>query len=243
MNGEGGVGTGGSEPAEIWLAVETATRVGSVAVWRDGLALELTFDIQGTHSERLLPAIDYALRTTNTEPGEVSALVIGAGPGSFTGVRIACSVAKGWVMARQAELFAYSSLLVLAVASGAYGSVCPLFDARRGEVYGACYQIGEGAAEEELEPSAGPIDGLIDELRDRGLEPVFTGEGAHAYRSRIEQRVPEARLAPRHVSLPRASGLLWLRRVAPSLGRVEDSAGWEPEYVRDWRVQEEGSAS
>lgn len=224
------------QSSQVWLAVETATPVGSVAVWRDGFALELTLRIQGNHSERLLPAIDYALAATETEPEEVTSFVTGAGPGSFTGVRIAASMAKGWVMARGAALYAYSSLLVVAAGSGARGLVCPMFDARRGEVYGACYDLRGGRVGELMPPTARPIGSLLDELASRELEPVFVGEGAIAYEDQIKDRFPRAQVQQEHVGFPRAASLLWLRRTVPALGLIESPAEWEPEYVRDWRV-------
>jgi tRNA threonylcarbamoyladenosine biosynthesis protein TsaB len=226
---------------EVWLAVETATATGSVAVWKGGLAFEQTLRIHGTHSERVLPAVDYALSVTRTVPDEVSAFVVGSGPGSFTGVRIAASLAKGWSMARGTPLFAYSSLLAAAAGSGAQGPVCALFDARRGQVYAACYRLsGAGAPGVQLEPSAWTVDELLEELSSRGLVPVFVGEGAIAYRELICRALTGATVLPEHVGVPRAASLLWLRSVAPDLGRVARPEVWEPLYVRDWRVLEEG---
>ena len=224
---------------QVWLAVETATPVGSVALWCDGFALELTLRIQGTHSERLLPALDYALTTAGVKPEQVGCLVVGSGPGSFTGVRIAASMAKGWVMAQGAELYAYSSLLALAAGAGASGLVCALFDARRAEVYSACYEFGPVGFETLVRPGARRLDEMLDELLDRGMIPTFTGEGALVYAEAIRRRFPAARVMPEHIGVPRAGSLLWLRGVAPELGRVEAPGVWEPEYVRDWRVPEE----
>lgn len=227
---------------EVWLAVETAGRIGSVAVWRDGLALEHSLRIQGTHSERVLPAIDYALRATQTEPEQVSAFVIGSGPGSFTGLRIVASLAKGWVTARGTPLYAYSSLLAVAAGSGAGGLVCPLFDARRGEVYGACYEVsGEGWVE-RLEPGAWPLEAFLSELAKRGLrQPVFAGEGAIKHCATILGQLDGARVLPEHLGVPRAASLLWLRQVSPDRGKVSRPAAWEPLYVRDWKAREQGS--
>ncbi len=191
----------GAGPApQVWLGVETATSVGSVAVWRDGLALESTFKIQGAHSERVLPAVDHALEITGTAPDEVSALIVGSGPGSFTGVRIAASVAKGWTMARQTPLFAYSSLLAVAAGTGVNGPLCALFDARRGQVYAACYQLSPEGPAEMVAPAAWRIEELITELAQRGLDPTFAGEGALAHRETITRCFHEG--APRPPGRP-----------------------------------------
>ncbi|NIN70514.1 MAG: tRNA (adenosine(37)-N6)-threonylcarbamoyltransferase complex dimerization subunit type 1 TsaB [Gemmatimonadetes bacterium] len=229
----------GPEP-QIWLALETATSVGSVAVWRDGLAIECSFNIRGSHSERVLPAVDHALEVTGTSPEDVAALVVGCGPGSFTGVRIAASLAKGWTMARGTPLFAYPSLLALAAGTGVGGPVCAAFDARRAEVYAACYEISEQGATERLAPAAWRLEDLLDELARRDLKPAaFVGDGATAHRGRIAEALAGALVLPEHLAVPRAASLLWLRSVDPQLGHVAQPADWEPLYVRDWRVPEE----
>ena len=226
---------------QVWVAVETATPVGSVAVWAGGLRAEVSLRIQGTHSQVLLPAVDFALRSANVKPDDVTAFVVGAGPGSFTGVRIAASVAKGWVKARDTELYAYSSLLAVAAGSGARGPICALFDARRGEVYGACYRITDDSVTELLSPCAGPLKDVLSRLELEGADPVFAGEGAVLHRDAIMERFSSGRVLPDHLGLPRAGGLLWLRQVAPEAGKVEDPSSWEPRYVRDWRVPETGA--
>jgi tRNA threonylcarbamoyladenosine biosynthesis protein TsaB len=229
----------GSVPHEdVWLAVETATPTGSVAIWKDGLVFEQILRIQGTHSELLMPAIDNALTATGTRPDELSALVVGSGPGSFTGVRVGASLAKGWAMARGVPLYAYSSLLAVAAGCGVAGSVCPMFDARRGQVYAACYELSGEAVSELLAPGAWHIESLLKELSTRGIQPVFAGEGSIIYGQALLAAFDSARLLPVHLSLPRAASLLWLRRVAPDLGRVLQPGAWEPLYVRDWRVPE-----
>ncbi len=225
---------------QVWLAVETATAVGSVAVWRDGPVYESSFNIQGAHSELVLPALHHALEVTGTPPDEVSAFVVGSGPGSFTGVRIAASMAKGWAMARRIPLYAYSSLLAVAAGTGVAGPVCALFDAKRGQIYGACYDLSAEPPSERLAPAAWHIEHLLQAVADLQLRPVFAGEGALAYRQAIAATFEDAVVLPQHLGVPRAASLLWLRSTAPELGRVERPAEWEPSYVRDWRVPEEG---
>ncbi|MGD8866107.1 MAG: tRNA (adenosine(37)-N6)-threonylcarbamoyltransferase complex dimerization subunit type 1 TsaB [Gemmatimonadales bacterium] len=224
---------------DVWLAVETSTPSGSVAVWKDGLAFEQTLRIQGTHSERLVPAIQHALAASETSPEQVTDFVVGSGPGSFTGVRLAASLAKGWVMARQTRLFAYPSLLAVAAGSGSKEPVCALFDARRGEVYAACYDVVSEILNERLPPGAWRIPDLLAELSARELEPAFAGEGAATYREAIRAAWPDAEILPEHLGVPRAASLLWLRGEAPDMGRVDRPDAWEPVYVRDWRIPDD----
>ncbi|NIR42515.1 MAG: tRNA (adenosine(37)-N6)-threonylcarbamoyltransferase complex dimerization subunit type 1 TsaB [Gemmatimonadetes bacterium] len=231
--------SGDATGRQVWLAVETSTATGSIAIWKDGLAIETTLRIQGTHSERVLPAVDGALAATGTGPEDLTALVVGSGPGSFTGIRIAASMAKGWAMARATPLFAYPSLLAVAAGCGATGPVCALFDARRGQVYAAVYQVSDAGVDQLLSPGAWRIEDLLVELERRDMRPIFAGEGALVHEGAIRDAVAEARILPQHLAVPRAASLLWLRGVAPGLGHVARPESWEPIYVRDWKIEEE----
>ncbi|HEX2094594.1 MAG TPA: tRNA (adenosine(37)-N6)-threonylcarbamoyltransferase complex dimerization subunit type 1 TsaB [Longimicrobiaceae bacterium] len=213
------------------LALDTSTAVGSVAVGvGDRLLSEIVLRVGAGHSAALLPAMDQALRSAGLAPRDLAAVVVAGGPGSFTGVRIGAATAKGIVHATGARLFAYSGLLAAAGACwGVERPVCALFDARRRDVYAACYRFAAGV-EEVFGPEALTVDGLLERFRG-GQPPLFTGEGALIHREEIE-RVPGARVVPAHLALPRASTLLALLRAAPEVGWVEDAAHWEPEYVR-----------
>ena len=246
-----------SEPGERpLLALDTATAAGSVAVGAgERLLAETRFNVGSGHSAALLPAIDWTLRMARVSVAELGGVVVGAGPGSFTGVRIAAATAKGIVHARNLPLWAYGSLLATAAAAGGGDGrpVCALFDARRRDVYAACYQLGdrgEGVIRSPVQPvsatgdrqgrssvvevvmevTAFSLDELIERFRE-GPQPLFGGEGATLHRTELEQRL-SATVAPVHRNGPRASALLWLQRIAPVLGQVDDPAAWEPEYVR-----------
>ena len=175
----------------IRVAIETATRVGSVAVGRgDNVLAEVELGEQTRHAARALPALDEALRSAGAGRGEIGAVVVGAGPGSFTGVRVAGATAKGLTTSLGVPLVAYSSLLALAagvttgldpaggegVRAGARSpgagvrtapAVCGLFDARRGEVYAGCWRVGPETLEPVLEPWVGGVDALVRRLADR----------------------------------------------------------------------------
>jgi tRNA threonylcarbamoyladenosine biosynthesis protein TsaB len=217
-------------PAGPVLALDTSTSVGSVAVGDgDALLAETVLRVGAGHSQALLPAMDRALRSAGLAPADLRAVVVAGGPGSFTGVRIGAATAKGIVHALGVPLYAYSGLL--ATAAGCWGAgrpVCALFDARRRDVYAACYRFGRGV-EEVLAPEALALDALLERLRG---EPVlFTGEAALLHREEIE-REPGGSVVPPHLAVPRASALLALLREAPERGRVPDPAQWEPEYLR-----------
>lgn len=247
--------------SRILLALETSTPRGSVAVGRlaagapgsgagdasavpgaglDVLA-EVALGVRARHAETLMPAVDFALRSAGLGIAEVGGIVVGGGPGSFTGVRIAGATAKGLVRALDVPFYAYSGLLALAATLGA-GSrpVCALFDARRGEVYAGCYRFpGFARIETILDPGPRRLEEVLERVGARrpaedgtGVQPpLYAGDGALQYRDRIAGAGCE--IAPPHLSWPRAAALLWLAALEPGAGRVADPSAWEPAYLRE----------
>jgi tRNA threonylcarbamoyladenosine biosynthesis protein TsaB len=214
--------------APLTLAIETSTPVGSVALGvADQVLAEIVLGAETRHSEQLLPAIDYLFRSTGRSRDQLERVVIGAGPGSFTGLRIAAATAKGLVTALHLELFAYSGLLALAASNASARPVCALFDARRDEVYAACYRVGNGI-ETIMEPRAERIGQALAELSNSGC--VFAGEGAQKHQQLIASQ--GGFVLPAHLGIPRASALLWLAHIEAGRGRVDDAAHWEPNYLR-----------
>ncbi len=216
------------DDARDLLALDTSTPVGSVSVGRtDRLLAEVVMGVAVRHAEALMPAVDFALARAGLTPQALGAIAVAGGPGSFTGVRIAGAAAKGLARALGVPLYAYSGLLALAAGAAASDRpVCALFDARREEVYAACYRFARGLST-LLEPAPRPLAGVLETLG--GERPLYLGDGALRHRARIE--AAGGRVAPAHLAVPRASTLLWLVEVDPS-GRVEDLAAWEPAYLR-----------
>ncbi|MGH7541489.1 MAG: tRNA (adenosine(37)-N6)-threonylcarbamoyltransferase complex dimerization subunit type 1 TsaB, partial [Gemmatimonadota bacterium] len=218
------------------LALETSTRLGSLAIGEDGrLIAECNLSVRAVHSETVLPEVERMLRRAGAAPGDLEAVVVGAGPGSFTGVRIAAALAKGLRFALDRPLFAYSSLAAVAGGIGPAG-VWALFDARRGEVYAAAYRI-----EDDPAPVAGPMVSSIEAVLGSIDDPRawrFAGEGAIRHAERL--REAGATVLPPHLGIPRASSLLWLADRWPEAGRVLDPTRWEPSYVRASGAERQG---
>jgi tRNA threonylcarbamoyladenosine biosynthesis protein TsaB len=208
------------------LAIETATDLGSVAVGAGGiLAGEVVIGVRSRHAESLLPAIDFLLATVRIERSDIAGVVVGAGPGSFTGVRVAAATARGLARGLDVPLYAYSSLAALALELADGGPVCALFDARRGEVYAACHERERGS--DLLREIVPPAAMTTADLRARlgPIRPVFGGDGAVRYAAELGIAAPPLRL-------PRASALLRLAAADPEGGRISEVAGWEPAYLR-----------
>src|SRR5262245_22327989 len=96
----------------LTLALDTSTATGSAALGRDGnLLAEIVLGNGTRQSTQLLPAIDYLMGVLDAQPTDLDRVVVGGGPGSFTGLRISAATAKGLVAALGLELLAYSGLL------------------------------------------------------------------------------------------------------------------------------------
>ena len=125
------------------LSLETSSEWCSVAAWLDGKTLAREELAGQRHSELILPMIDALLHDAGVELAAFDAIAFGAGPGSFTGLRIACGVAQGLAFAAGVPVACVSTLLAVAQGSGA-DRVVVCLDARMGEVYFGAFQREAG---------------------------------------------------------------------------------------------------
>ena len=125
------------------LALETSTELCSIALWLDGAIAAREAVAGQRHSELLLPMIDALLAEHRLRIGDLEGIGFGAGPGSFTGLRIACGVAQGIALGAGLPVAPVATLLALAESSGAGRAVCCI-DARMGEIYHAAYEKRDG---------------------------------------------------------------------------------------------------
>ncbi|HQW21237.1 MAG TPA: tRNA (adenosine(37)-N6)-threonylcarbamoyltransferase complex dimerization subunit type 1 TsaB [Rhodocyclaceae bacterium] len=125
------------------LALETATHHLSVALYRDGEVLERAEKITNGGSERLLPWVGELLAEAGMAFTSLDGIAFGAGPGGFTGLRLACGIAQGLAFGLDLPVLGVSSLEALALAANDTGAerVFACLDARMNEVYGAAYSF------------------------------------------------------------------------------------------------------
>ena len=171
------------------LAVETSTLAGGVALLDDDVLLgQYVLDVRVTHSERLMVAVDRLLGDAGFTAGSLSGLAVAVGPGSFTGLRVGLSAIKGLALALGIPVAAVPTLDAMA-ASLPFAAlpVCPVLDARKGEVYASLYRWDGVAMRREWEYQALAPETLAARL---GEPVIVLGDGAPAIRS------PHARLAP-----------------------------------------------
>lgn len=213
----------------LTLAIETSTPLASVALGDEsGLLAESMLSMRVSHSESVMPDIGRLLSEGGYSLDDLGSVVVGAGPGSFTGVRVAASIAKGICFGRGLPLFAYSGLLATAAGIGVSANACALFDARRDEVYAAAYRSLD-PPRALIEPCVRVIETVLTELSPVA-EWTFAGDGAGRFAEAIRERGGTVLSA--ELGVPRAMTLLWLRREHPNAGRIADVASWEPSYVR-----------
>jgi tRNA threonylcarbamoyladenosine biosynthesis protein TsaB len=196
----------------LTLALEAATSIGSVAVLHDGeLLASRAVAMRSGAEEHLLPAIDESLREAGVTVRDLARVVCGAGPGSFTSLRVSASLAKGIAFAQGIALYAVPSLALIAGdASLGDGVYLAVLDALRGEVFAAAY-VRAGNEVTELAPvRLVPRDSLAREAEQ--LQATVIGP---------EERPRTNPLAANVVRLG-----AWLAQPPVSL------AAWEPDYGR-----------
>jgi tRNA threonylcarbamoyladenosine biosynthesis protein TsaB len=204
---------------QLTLALDAAGALGTVAVVRgDALLAEHTTTLRGEAGERLLPAAVDALAAAGARMDDLEAVLCGAGPGGFTGLRIAAGIAKGIATARGIPLRAASSLLLGAAAAGPLdaGRYLVALDAMRGELFTLELQVGPRGWE------WGP---------DRRL-PAAEAERVAAVEGLSQ--IPGAR---GYVVVPHARGLAQLGHLAPAAIATVPLDSWEPHYGRKAEAQ------
>jgi len=213
------------------LGIETATLTGGAALL-DGERVigESTLSVALTHSERLMAVIDRLLEDCRWQAGDLEAIAVSAGPGSFTGLRVGMATAKGLALALELPVVAVPTLDALAAGlPWADAPVCPVLDARKGEVYASCYRWRGGAAAREWEYLAvAPA-----ELARRLPRPVILlGDGLAALAPHLGELGADARVAPPARRLPSAALVAQLGAVRLAAGPGDPADALVPIYVR-----------
>lgn len=171
----------------ILLSLDTTSPAGSVALLEDGsLLAEVNSDSAATFSERLLAAIDFVLKSQALTLEKIDAFALAVGPGSFTGIRIGVSTVKSLAGASGKPVAPVSSLEALALKLHRQGSrlLCPLIDAKKGEVYAAFFEVMAGHIR-EIVPQGAYAPDLFFTLLPPRRKISFIGNGVISYREKI----------------------------------------------------------
>jgi tRNA threonylcarbamoyladenosine biosynthesis protein TsaB len=211
------------------LALESSTDLFTAALFLDGRIVEREGARGISHSEIALPLVQALLDGEGVSLSDLDGIAFGAGPGAFTGLRLACSVAQGLAVGAGLPVLGIVSLEALALASGD-GAVYACLDARMNEVYCAAYRV----AGETVAAVVAPVVAAPDQVPiPPGEGWLGCGSGFAAYGAALAARLGQtigsidARARPRAASLLRMAAPRFLR------GEGEDAALATPLYVRD----------
>lgn len=211
------------------LALETSTEYCSVALWQDGVVSERCELVGQKHSEVLMTMLDGLLQDSGFRIRDIDGIAFGKGPGSFTGVRIACGVAQGLALGADLKVVGVCTLEALAEASGKEKVITAL-DARMGELYLAAY----GKRNKEWVAVIEPCLCKAEEA------PVVTGEdwygagsgfevSGEALQTRYGKRLSgvDAKAVPQAIAIARLAAIEFAK------GNAVDAALALPLYLRD----------
>ena len=170
------------------LAVDTSGPVAGIAILKDGcVTFEETVVNKLTHSANLMPMIDAALTRTGMTLRDMHRLAVVVGPGSFTGVRIGVSTVKGLSHGSGIPCVAIDALQAMAAGVPYFdGIVCPIQDARAGQVYGAAFTAGE-VPTRLLADAPLKLEDYVEQVKSLGERLCFLGDGMPVHRARLAE--------------------------------------------------------
>jgi len=215
------------------LTIDTASEVASVALSREGAPeVELTWRCPRNHSRELLPAVEYLMRRSGVDKGDLTDVFVCIGPGSYTGLRVGIASAKGLAFALGLPIVGVGRLEADAYQHVDFaGAICAIHRAGRGELAWAVYRNAPSGWREVLAPHLTEPEALIAGVRSPTL---FCGEIEDGLAARLRETLgAKARFASPAISLRRAATiaeLAWRRLAA---GQADDAASLRPIYLRE----------
>jgi tRNA threonylcarbamoyladenosine biosynthesis protein TsaB len=212
------------------LSIETATTNCSVSLSKDGETLLLKEDYSNnySHAERLHVFIDETLREANIERSQLDAIAVSKGPGSYTGLRIGVSTAKGLCYALDIPLISISTLEALAHQVKAdSGVIVPMLDARRMEVYSAIFS-SDYKMNRKIEAQILDETSFAEELSKDKV--YFIGNGVEKTKALLDN---ENAIFVED-KLPSANQMSALAYLKYKISDTEDVAYYEPYYLKDF---------
>ncbi|MCL1912763.1 MAG: tRNA (adenosine(37)-N6)-threonylcarbamoyltransferase complex dimerization subunit type 1 TsaB [Eubacteriaceae bacterium] len=219
----------------IVLSIEASSKPSSVAIAKDGRLLGESFvDYSQMHSQTLLCQLESLTALMGIGLGDIDLIACGTGPGSFTGTRIAASIAKGLAHSLGIGIMPVSSLFAIAFSNRMFsGQALCLSDAQAENVYSALFLLSCGAVERQTKDEKLDINAALD-LLSPGQAALVAGDGASRHMELIS-KTPDVQVvaAPQELFFPRASAIA----LACSSGRQEAGSGildykaFVPSYV------------
>lgn len=224
------------------LGIDTSGLVASVAILTDDILTgEYTTNYKKTHSQTLLPMLNELMNRLEMDINNVDAIAVAAGPGSFTGLRIGSSTAKGLGLALNKPIISVPTLEGLAYnLCDTQGLICPIMDAKRNQVYTGIYEVMNAKLETIMPQAAISIDELIAQINKYQRKVIFLGDGVEVYKEQIIQKVDAPfQFAPAHLAKQRAGTIAALGKLYYEQGRYESASDHTPVYLRMSQAERE----
>jgi tRNA threonylcarbamoyl adenosine modification protein YeaZ len=234
------------------LAIDTSTNTASLAlVQGDEILAELSWRCGQNHTTTLLPYLAGLLNQTGSGLGSLDAIIVARGPGSFNGLRVGISTAKGLAFSLGIPIVGISTLAASAYQHAETGlPVCPIFNAGRGEIATAVYQMKGSKWQATVRERITTIDALCAQIATKTL---FCGELTAAISSQLKKNLKQkAIIAPSAARFRRAGFLAELGRREIEAGNLDTPTSLQPIYLRrphitkprrDWNHDRTGNNS
>ena len=216
------------------LALETSAKAVSAAVSEDGKILCSGYQDTGlTHSRTLMPIVEHILKNTGLTVADMDAIAVAAGPGSFTGIRIGVSAAKGLAFAADKPAVGVSTLAAMARnVAFCDGLVICAMDARRQQVYNALFEAKDGQLTRLTPDRAIALEELAEELRSAPRPKTVVGDGAKLCLAHLTAAGIPCRLAPAHLVMQNAMSVALEAEAMAAEGKLVSAQALEPVYLR-----------
>ncbi len=214
------------------LIIDTSTRYGAVALWRDGVFVRAAeWRSEHSHTAELMPSIDALLSQAGESVGGLRGIALAIGPGGFSTLRAGMAVAKGLCFATGVPLVGVSSLEASAYPYRSTGyPVCALLEAGRDLVAWARFQQMDETWRRRTPDRVTPVAEL---LQGRGRHTLFCGEGVAAYAARLRDALGQrAHMTHQPFPLDRLLGVALLGVARLEAGESDPVAGLQPRYLR-----------
>lgn len=216
------------------LAFETSAKSCSAAIHDGKSLLAESYQNSGlTHSQTLMVMAEDLLKVCGKSAADVTHLAAAAGPGSFTGIRIGVSAAKGFAWGAEKPVYGVSTLESMALGLGVWsGCICCCMDARRNQVYNAIFLAENGELKRISEDRAIALSDLKNELAHLDGPIYLVGDGAALAHKNLSSELENLILPPEHRQHQRASGVALAALAAMDRGENADGAALQPNYLR-----------
>ena len=216
------------------LALETSATAASVAVCEDEVLIAQSFQRTGlTHSATLMPMLEAMLKNAGLALDEMDLIAVASGPGSFTGLRIGVSAAKGLAWPLNKPCAGVSTLEAMAwQMSGMEGVVCAAMDARRQQVYNALFDMQDGKPIRLTSDRAISLEDLGAELANIKKTQILVGDGAYLCYNSFQNKGYPVQMPPAHLQFQSAWSVARCALEQARTGQLVDSAGLIPNYHR-----------